>query len=122
MACAGSSARTFSAFSRNCFRGLESQGNGEEEQEDETSFIESYGLALGIVIALVMFFVLKGRKGGTAPTSTERVSVGEPVVPDGGPSFVEVFDGPVRAPWMCQDARLILYWQIIPFSEASCQI
>ncbi len=61
----------------------------EEEQEDGKSFIESYGLALGIVIALaiialVMFFVLKGRKGGMAPTSIEKASAGDPVVPDGG--------------------------------------
>jgi len=56
---------------------------------EKKSFIESYGLLFGIVIALaivalVLFFVLKGRKGGTAPTSTERVSVGEPVVSDEG--------------------------------------
>ena len=58
---------------------------GEYLTEDEKSFIESYGLALGIVIALaivamVLFFVLKGRKGGKAPTSMEEVSVGEPEV------------------------------------------
>jgi PKD repeat protein len=53
-----------------------------EEQEDEKSFIESYGLVIGIVIALAvvalaLFFILKGRKGGMAPTSMEEVPVGE---------------------------------------------
>jgi PKD repeat protein len=47
-----------------------------EEQDGEKSFIESYGLAIGIVIALAvvalaLFFILKGRKGGMAPTSME---------------------------------------------------
>ncbi|MCJ7489550.1 MAG: FG-GAP-like repeat-containing protein [Thermoplasmata archaeon] len=52
---------------------------------EEESFIESYGLALGIVVALVivalvLFFVLKGRKGGMAPTSLEEVPAGGPEV------------------------------------------
>jgi len=52
---------------------------------NEESFVESYGLALGIVIALVvvamvMFFVLKGRKGGMAPTSMEEAPASEPEV------------------------------------------
>ena len=51
----------------------------EEEQEDGDgrSFIESYGLPLGIVvalavIALILFFVLNGRKGGKAPANIEE--------------------------------------------------
>ncbi|MCJ2533342.1 MAG: FG-GAP-like repeat-containing protein [Candidatus Thermoplasmatota archaeon] len=52
---------------------------------EEKSFIESYGLALGIlialvIIALVMFFGLKGRKGGMAPTSMEEAPEGGPEV------------------------------------------
>jgi len=55
----------------------------QEEEEDEKSFIESYGLPLGIVvalavIALILFFVLKGRKGGKAPTSPEESPETEP--------------------------------------------
>jgi len=55
----------------------------EQEDEDDKSFIESYGLPLGIVaalaiIALLLFFVLKGRKGGKAPTSTEDAPATEP--------------------------------------------
>jgi len=54
-------------------------------EEDEKSFIESYGLAIGIVIALVitalvLLFILKGRKGGMALTSMEEVPAGEPEV------------------------------------------
>jgi heme/copper-type cytochrome/quinol oxidase subunit 2 len=61
-----------------------------EEQEEEKSFIESYGLAIGIVIALAvvalaLFFILKGRrKGGMAPTSMEEVPAGESEVHSSG--------------------------------------
>lgn len=56
-----------------------------EEQEDEKSFIESYGLALGIAVALVitslvLFFIMKGRKGGMAPTSMEEAPTSEPEI------------------------------------------
>jgi PKD repeat protein len=49
---------------------------------EEKSFIESYGLPLGIalalvVIALVLFFVLKSRKGGSIPDMAEDVQAGE---------------------------------------------
>jgi hypothetical protein len=54
----------------------------EQEDEDEKNFIESYGLLLGIVVALViiallLFFVLKGRKSGGTPTSIEELPAGE---------------------------------------------
>lgn len=55
----------------------------EEQEEDGKSFLETYGLPLGIivalaVIALVLFFVLRGRKGGKAPTSLEEPPATEP--------------------------------------------
>ena len=62
----------------------------EEDDEGWNIFIESYGLALGIVIALVIIalvlvFVLKGRKGGKVPTSMDEASAGEKEVPIEGP-------------------------------------
>jgi parallel beta-helix repeat protein len=58
-------------------------------EENEKSFIESYGLAIGIAIALAivavaLFLVLKGRRGGMAPSSMEEVPVGEPTATDDG--------------------------------------
>ncbi|UCE44886.1 MAG: PKD domain-containing protein [Methanobacteriota archaeon] len=56
-------------------------GEDEEEEEQEDgdgkSFIESFGLPIGIIVALVVIalilsFVLKGRKGGKAPTHIEE--------------------------------------------------
>ena len=62
----------------------------EEEEDDGKSFIDSYGLPLGIVIALIVaglvaFFVMKGRKGGKAPSSIEDASAGEPETPPAAP-------------------------------------
>ncbi|UCE44713.1 MAG: right-handed parallel beta-helix repeat-containing protein [Methanobacteriota archaeon] len=56
----------------------------EQEDEDEKSFIESYGLPLGIavalaIVALILFFVLKGRKGGEAPVTLVEPRETEPV-------------------------------------------
>jgi parallel beta-helix repeat protein len=64
---------------------------GDEDEGEGKSFIESYGLALGIVvalavIALLLFFVLKGRKGGMAPTTVEVASAGEPEAPTKDPA------------------------------------
>jgi len=64
----------------------------EEEDEppvddDEKSFLEAYGLPLGIALALIIaaliaFFVLKGRKGGKSDgEKLEGMSAGEPEVP-----------------------------------------
>jgi parallel beta-helix repeat protein len=52
------------------------------EEEDEKSFIESYGLPIGIVVALaivlmILFFVLKGRKSEKAPTDSEESPAAE---------------------------------------------
>ena len=54
----------------------------EDEEEDGKSFIEQYGLALGviialIVIALILFFVLKGRRDGKAPTIVDEMPGGQ---------------------------------------------
>lgn len=56
----------------------------EEEQEDQdrNSLTESYGIPLGIVlafavIAMLLFFGLRGRKGGKAPTGTEEAPATE---------------------------------------------
>jgi len=63
----------------------------EEEEDDEKTFIESYGLALGalialVIVALVLFFVMRNRKGGKAPTSMDDMSAGEPEVsPENAP-------------------------------------
>jgi len=64
---------------------VEEPDDGEEPgDDDEKSFIEKYGLYLGlllaaVIIALVAFFVLKGRKGGAAPsTEVEGLSSAEP--------------------------------------------
>jgi ABC-type transport system substrate-binding protein/PKD repeat protein len=58
------------------------------EEDDKKSFLESYGLPLGLAIALIVaalvaFFVLKGRKGGKAEGAVELegISAGEPEVP-----------------------------------------
>jgi PKD repeat protein len=57
------------------------------EEDDEKSFLESYGLPLGLAIALIVaalvaFFVLKGRKGGKPEaTELEGMSAGEPEPP-----------------------------------------
>ncbi|MGB2581858.1 MAG: PKD domain-containing protein [Thermoplasmata archaeon] len=60
-----------------------------EEEDDEKSFLESYGLPIGIVLALIVaalvaFFVMKGLKGGKKPESTELDSLpaGEPEPPE----------------------------------------
>jgi PKD repeat protein len=59
-----------------------------EEEDDEKSFLESYGLPIGIVIALIVaalvaFFVMKGRKGGKPEAEElESMSAGEPEVPE----------------------------------------
>jgi PKD repeat protein/ABC-type transport system substrate-binding protein len=66
---------------------VEEEDDGDEE-EDKKTFLESYGLPLGIVIALlvvalVLFFVMKGRKGGkSSETELEGLSAGEPEVPE----------------------------------------
>jgi PKD repeat protein len=57
------------------------------EEDDKKSFLESYGLPLGLAIALIVaalvaFFVLKGRKGGKPEaTELEGMSAGEPEPP-----------------------------------------
>jgi ABC-type transport system substrate-binding protein/PKD repeat protein len=59
----------------------------EEVTDDEKSFLEAYGLPLGLAIALIVaalvaFFVLKGRKGGKPEgEKLEGMSAGEPEVP-----------------------------------------
>ncbi|MDH3365013.1 MAG: PKD domain-containing protein [Thermoplasmata archaeon] len=68
---------------------VEEEEDEEEEEDDKKSFIESYGLALAIIlaliiVALVLFFVMKGRKGGKAPTSMDDMSAGEPEAPSEG--------------------------------------
>ncbi len=55
----------------------------EEEEDDKKSFLESYGLPIGIAIALIVaalvaFFVLKGRKGGKPEAELGGMSAGEP--------------------------------------------
>jgi ABC-type transport system substrate-binding protein/PKD repeat protein len=57
----------------------------EEEEDDEKSFIEQYGLPIGLVVALLivallLFFVMKKRKGGKAPAELDGLSAGEPEV------------------------------------------
>jgi hypothetical protein len=57
----------------------------EDEDEDGKSLIEQYGLALGviialIVIALILLFVLKGRRNGKAPTSMGEAQADGPEV------------------------------------------
>ncbi len=61
----------------------------EEEDEDKKSFIDSYGLLIGVIVvliilALVLFFVMKKRKGGGEPAELEEMSAGEPEVSEGG--------------------------------------
>jgi parallel beta-helix repeat protein len=56
----------------------------EEDQEEDGFDFQSYGLLLGIVvalavIALIMFLVLRGRKGGKAPASLKESPPTEPV-------------------------------------------
>ena len=58
--------------------------------DDDKSFIESYGLAIGVlalvIVAVVALFVLKGRKGGKTPSSeVEGVSSGAPEGPEEPP-------------------------------------
>jgi parallel beta-helix repeat protein len=53
---------------------VEEEEQEEDEEEDGKSFLESYGLPIGIVVALaivalILFFVLKGRKSGKAPVT-----------------------------------------------------
>ncbi|HIH01393.1 TPA: PKD domain-containing protein, partial [Thermoplasmata archaeon] len=65
---------------------VEEEDGGDED--DEKSFLEAYGLPLGIliallIVALVLFFVMKGRKGGKSASSVEveGLSAGEPEEP-----------------------------------------
>lgn len=63
---------------------VEEDEEEEQEDEDEKSFIESYGFPIGIivalaVIALILLFALKGRKGGKTPASLEEPPATEPV-------------------------------------------
>ena len=52
------------------------------EEEDEKSFIEQYGLALGVIIALIvvgmaLFFLMKKRKGGETKIGSEEPPANE---------------------------------------------
>jgi ABC-type transport system substrate-binding protein/PKD repeat protein len=70
---------------------VEEEDDGGEEEDDEKTFLEAYGLPLGIVIALliialVLFFVMKGRKGKAASAAeVEGLSSGEPETPEPEP-------------------------------------
>ena len=61
----------------------EEEEQEEDEDGDDKSFIESYGFPIGIVVALVivaliLFFVLKGRKGEKAPVTLVEPPESEP--------------------------------------------
>ncbi len=56
---------------------VEEEQEEEQDDADDKSFLESYGLPLGLavalaIIALILFFVLKNRKGGSATAIAEE--------------------------------------------------